>query len=120
LRVLVVDDNVDAVEVLKEGLENAGHTVVTALDGPSAIAAAADAAPHVAVLDIGLPGMDGYELARRLRRSFPLLRLVALTGYGQRSDVDAAIRAGFDAHCTKPITIKMLLEQIERRRTMVA
>ena len=120
LRVLVVDDNVDAVEVVREGLERAGHVVEIALDGESAIRVAAEFAPQVAVLDIGLPGMDGYELARRLRRSYPLLRLIALTGYGQRSDIDAAVRAGFDAHCTKPITIAGLLEQIERRRSLVA
>ena len=120
LRVLVVDDNVDAAEVLREGLETSGHRVSIALDGPSALGEAAAFAPEVAVLDIGLPGMDGYELARRLRRSYPLMRLIALTGYGQKSDIDAAIRAGFDAHCTKPISLAALLEQIERRRTMVA
>ena len=120
LRVLVVDDNVDAVEVLREGLETAGHMVTMALDGPSALTAASAVAPEVAVLDIGLPGMDGYELARRLRRAYPLIRLIALTGYGQRSDIDAAVRAGFDAHCTKPISLAALLEQISRRRTLVA
>ena len=120
LRILVVDDNVDAVEVLREGLETAGHHVTVALDGPAALSEAAVVAPEVAVLDIGLPGMDGYELARRLRRSYPLMRLIALTGYGQKADIDAAIRAGFDAHCTKPISLAALLEQIERRRTMVA
>ena len=120
LRLLVVDDNVDALEVLREGLEAAGHTVTVAHDGPSAIEAAADIAPEVAILDIGLPGMDGYELARRLRRLYPLLGLIALTGYAQHSDIDAARRAGFDVHCSKPIRIAELLEQIERRRTLVA
>ena len=120
LRLLVVDDNVDAVEVLREGLETAGHTVTIALDGPSAIAAAAEVNPEVGVLDIGLPGMDGYELARRLRRSYPSMRLIALTGYGQRSDIEAAMRAGFDVHCTKPVRLAALLEQIEARRTLVA
>ena len=120
LRLLVVDDNVDAVEVLREGLETAGHKVTIALDGPSAIAAAAEVNPEVGVLDIGLPGMDGYELARRLRRSHPSMRLIALTGYGQRSDIDAAMRAGFDVHCTKPVRLASLLEQIEARRTLVA
>ena len=112
--------NVDAVEVLREGLETAGHKVTIALDGPSAIAAAAEVNPEVGVLDIGLPGMDGYELARRLRRSHPSMRLIALTGYGQRSDIDAAMRAGFDVHCTKPVRLASLLEQIEARRTLVA
>ena len=120
LRLLVVDDNVDAVEVIREGLETAGHKVTVALDGPSAIAAAAEVNPEVGVLDIGLPGMDGYELARRLRRSYPSMRLIALTGYGQRSDIEAAMRAGFDVHCTKPVRLAALLEQIEARRTLVA
>jgi signal transduction histidine kinase/CheY-like chemotaxis protein len=120
LRLLVVDDNVDAVEVLREGLEIAGHRVTIALDGPSALAAAAEVNPDVGVLDIGLPGMDGYELARRLRRSHPSMRLIALTGYGQRSDIEAAMRAGFDVHCTKPVTLAALLEQIEARQTLVA
>ena len=64
------------------------------------------------MLDIGLPGIDGYELARALRAAQPGLRLIALTGYGQHSDAAAAIQAGFDAHCTKPLTITGLLEQI--------
>ena len=119
LRILVVDDNVDAVEVLREGLETAGHHVAIALDGPAALTEAAAIAPEVAVLDIGLPGMDGYELARRLRRAYPLMRLIALTGYGQKSDIDAAVQAGFDAHCTKPITLAALLEQVERQRALV-
>ena len=120
LRILVVDDNEDAADVLREGLEVSGHTVWIALDGNAALTVAAETAPEVAVLDIGLPGMDGYELARRLRRAYPLIRLIALTGYGQRSDVDAAVRAGFDAHCTKPVSLATLLEQIERRRSLVA
>ena len=121
LRILVVDDNVDAVEVLREGLETAGHRVTVALDGPSALNEAAVVMPEVGVLDIGLPGMDGYELARRMRRAYPVIRLIALTGYGQKADVDAALRAGFDAHCTKPISLAALLEQIEQqRKTMVA
>lgn len=120
LRLLVVDDNVDAVEVLREGLEGAGHKVTIALDGLSAIAAAAEVNPEVGVLDIGLPGMDGYELARRLRRTHPEMRLIALTGYGQRSDIETAMRAGFDVHCTKPVSLAALLEQIEAHSTLVA
>jgi len=112
-RVLVVDDNADACEMLRAVLERAGHYVSIALDGPSALTAASTFDPEVAILDIGLPGMDGYELARRLRQSHPLVRLIALTGYGQPSDVQAAERAGFDRHCTKPIEIATLLEHIE-------
>jgi CheY-like chemotaxis protein len=88
-RVLGVDDSVDACEMLRAVLERAG------------------------LLDIGLPGMDGYELARQLRRSHPLIRLIALTGYGQPADAQTAERAGFDRHCTKPVEIASLLEQIE-------
>jgi len=64
------------------------------------------------VLDIGLPGIDGFELARALRAALPQLRLIALTGYGQESDARAARVAGFDAHCTKPVRIAALLDQI--------
>jgi CheY-like chemotaxis protein len=67
------------------------------------------------VLDIGLPGMNGYELARRLREIYPDIRLVALTGYGQASDQDAAMAAGFDAHSAKPVTMSTLLGLIDER-----
>jgi signal transduction histidine kinase len=112
-RVLVVDDSVDACEMLRAVLERAGHYVAMALDGPSALQAASTFEPQVGILDIGLPGMDGYELARQLRRSHPLIRLIALTGYGQPADAQTAERAGFDRHCTKPVEIASLLEQIE-------
>jgi signal transduction histidine kinase/ActR/RegA family two-component response regulator len=113
-RILLVDDNVDANELLQSALEAAGHEVVTAANGPDALAAASKAPPDVAVLDIGLPGMDGYELAGRLRAICPDARLIALTGYGQASDHDAALAAGFDAHCAKPVTISGLLAVIDR------
>jgi signal transduction histidine kinase/ActR/RegA family two-component response regulator len=111
-RVLLVDDNVDAVDMLRLALERNGHQVQSASDGTVAVATAARFQPDVAVLDIGLPGIDGFELARALRAALPQLRLIALTGYGQDSDASAARRAGFDAHCTKPLTISALLEQI--------
>ena len=76
------------------------------------MSAAAAFQPEVAILDIGLPGIDGYELARVLRAEHPRLRLIALTGYGQDADAAAALEAGFDAHCTKPVTVAALLEQI--------
>ena len=116
-RVLVVDDNADACEMLRALLERAGYCVSIALDGPSALRAASTFDPQVGILDIGLPGMDGYELARRLRQSIPLIRLIAVTGYGQPSDTQAADRAGFDRHCTKPVDIGTLLEQIEASDT---
>ena len=88
-RVLVVDDNIDAADLLAEGLQMIGHETRTAYDGPSAIDIAAEFDPEIAVLDIGLPVMDGYELARRLRDRTPPshpLRLIALTGYGSATD----------------------------------
>jgi signal transduction histidine kinase len=111
-RILLVDDNLDANEMLRTALEAAGHTVTPAANGPDALAAARQLRPDVGVLDIGLPGMDGYELARRLREICPGICLIALTGYSQASDQDAAIQAGFAAHCAKPVTTSALLEVI--------
>jgi CheY-like chemotaxis protein len=112
-RVLVVDDNADATEMLHVALSNAGHMVRTAATASDALAVAAGLDPEIAILDIGLPDVDGYELARRLRQSHATIRLIALTGYGQTGDVIAAKSAGFDAHCTKPVTTAALLELIE-------
>ena len=119
-RILLVDDNLDANEMLQSALEAAGHDVVTAANGPDALAAAAKATPTVGILDIGLPGMDGYELARRLREICPDAWLIALTGYGQASDHDAALAAGFDAHCAKPVAITTLLGLIAGRTAVQA
>jgi signal transduction histidine kinase/CheY-like chemotaxis protein len=112
-RVLLVDDNTDAAEMMKRALESAGHEVQIAGDGPTALALNAETTFDTAILDIGLPGMDGYEVAGHLRRSHPRLRLIALSGYGQVSDTKATQRAGFDAHCTKPITVSALLREID-------
>ncbi len=113
-RILLVDDNLDANEMLESALDAAGHEVVTARNGPDALAAASKTAPAVGVLDIGLPGMDGYELARHLREICPGVRLIALTGYGQSSDHDAALAAGFDAHLAKPVPLSTLLGLIDK------
>ncbi len=107
-RVLVVDDNVDAAELMAEVLRRDGHEVVTAHDGPAALLAAQTFRAEVAVLDIGLPVMDGYELARRLREHLGTVRLVALTGYGQADDRARAREAGFDLHMVKPVDIASL------------
>jgi PAS domain S-box-containing protein len=107
-RVLVVDDNVDAADLLSEALEGLGYQTRTAYDGPSALEAAATFDPDIALLDIGLPAMDGYELARRLRGHPPSdkpLRLIALTGYGRDTDRLQTRAAGFDSHMVKPIDI---------------
>jgi signal transduction histidine kinase/CheY-like chemotaxis protein len=112
-RVLVVDDNDDATEMLNVALGDAGHVVATAASGVAALAVADDFRPQVAVLDIGLPGMDGYELARRLRQTHDGIRLIALTGFGQAADVAAARQAGFDGHCAKPVRLGSLLRMID-------
>ena len=109
-RVLVVDDNVDAAELLAEVLASFGCAVRTVHDGPAALVAAEAFKPDVALLDIGLPVMDGYELARRLAQH-PMLadvRLVAVTGYGQRQDRERSARAGFHAHLVKPLDATQL------------
>jgi signal transduction histidine kinase len=113
-RVLIVDDNVDAVEMMAALLEIHGHVVRVAHDAESALAAARDFHPDAAVLDIGLPGTDGYELARLFRRDDRMrnLRLVALTGWGQEEDRTHAREAGFDVHLTKPAAPDILLAAI--------
>jgi len=107
-RVLVVDDNVDGADMLAEALEALGYLTAIAYDGPQALRVAADFAPHVALLDLGLPVMDGYELAQRLCAQVRGVRLVAITGYGQREDRRRSSRAGFQAHVTKPVDIDKL------------
>ncbi|HYS09640.1 MAG TPA: CHASE domain-containing protein [Myxococcales bacterium] len=106
-RVLVVDDNVDAAETLSEVVAMEGHEVRTAHDGPAALEAAREMSPDVILLDIGLPGMDGYEVARRLRE-LPQAHdafIVALTGFGQQKDRARALDAGFDQHLVKPVDL---------------
>ena len=108
LRVLLVDDNEDAAELLASALEIMGYTTRVAHDGPEALKAATEFDPDVALVDIGLPVMDGYELARRLHDDPGLRRvpLVAVTGYGQPSDRRRSEAAGFDAHLVKPVDIE--------------
>ena len=104
-RVLIVDDNHDAAHSLAKLLRLSGHEVQICHDGPSALAQVQLAIPDVILLDIGLPGMDGYEIAARLRHMLGDRRplLIALTGYGQEEDVRQAKEAGFDHHLVKPI-----------------
>jgi signal transduction histidine kinase/ActR/RegA family two-component response regulator len=118
LRVLVVDDNADALGLLADALTAHGYQVATAPDGPRALVVAAAVRPEVAILDIGLPVMDGYELAGRLRSlpGTPAPRLIAVTGYGQESDRERAAAAGFDAHLVKPVDIEHLLAVIAASR----
>jgi signal transduction histidine kinase len=109
-RILVVDDNRDAAESLALLLGVAGHDVRVCYDGPSALQTAPEYHPEAVLLDIGLPGMDGYEVARRLRADPDLagMLLVALTGYGQEEDQRRARAAGFDQHLIKPADLTAL------------
>lgn len=103
-RILVVDDSVDSAETLGELLKIWGHDVRLAHDGPAAVAAARDYRPEIVLLDIGLPGMDGFAVATELRKEGTAGRmLVALTGYGEPQDKERARKAGFDHHLVKPI-----------------
>jgi CheY-like chemotaxis protein len=109
LRVLVVDDNVDAAKTLEQLLRFAGHEVSLAHDGPAALAAAAAAPPDLVLLDIGLPGMDGYAVAARRRAAGHAgTALVALSGYGTEDDIRRSREAGFDHHLVKPIDFARL------------
>jgi CheY-like chemotaxis protein len=102
-RVLVVEDNDDAREMLTSLLALLGHEVHEARDGLTAVSEARRLRPDVALIDIGLPGLDGYEVARRVRADAPGVRLVAVTGYGQPDDLARARAAGFDVHIVKPV-----------------
>ena len=108
-RILLVDDNADAAEMLADALAQLGYEAAVAHDGPSALARARDSHPHAALLDIGLPVMDGYELAERLRRQQGArLVLFAVTGYGQPADMQRSLESGFERHMVKPIDLPQL------------
>ena len=108
VRVLVVDDNQDSAEMVAEALQHLGHQVAIAHDGPRALREAQAFTPEVVLLDLGLPMMDGFEVARRLRADGARVHLVAMTGYGQASDRAATREAGFDAHLVKPVDLATL------------
>ncbi len=111
-KILLVDDNEDARMLLEEILSSVGHQVVAAGDGAEALEAIKTFAPDVAILDIGLPVMDGYELAGRVRQIVAHVRLIALTGYGQRSDRERTSEAGFEKHLVKPIDVRTVLAAV--------
>lgn len=115
LRVLVADDNHDATNTLTTLLRLWGHDVESAFDGREAVERAGRFRPQVALLDIGMPELSGYDVARQLRanREHAGLRLVAITGWGQQHDRDAAIAAGFDAHLTKPVNPDALTKLLD-------
>ena len=114
--VLVVDDNRDAADSVAELLRLRGHRVMVAYDGPTALTTAAEHAPDVVLLDIGLPGMDGYEVGVRLREGAATRTalILALTGYGQTEDRRRSEAARFDGHLVKPVDIETLYARVER------
>lgn len=109
-RILVVDDQEDAREMLRLLLEAKGHTVLEAPDGSTALTLIESQQPDLAFVDIGLPGMSGYEVAQRIRENqkLKLITLVALTGYGSQSDIDRALKSGFNVHLTKPASMEAI------------
>jgi CheY-like chemotaxis protein len=113
-RVLVVEDNADERQLLRDLLGLAGHEVHEAADGPSGLDAALRLRPEIALIDIGLPGLDGYELARRVRAKQAPIGLIAVTGYGLPEDRRRAAEAGFDAHFVKPADPDSLTALITR------
>jgi signal transduction histidine kinase len=118
-RILVADDNADAVDALALLLQLAGHEVRTAHDGVEALEVAETFDPEVVLLDLGMPRMDGYEAARRLRQRFPGNRvtLVAVTGWGQQQDRQRTAEAGFDVHLVKPVSDTDLFQAIAVERS---
>ena len=114
LRAVVVDDAADLRELVADLLRMKGHEVTAVEDGPSAVRVIREQKPDVALIDIGLPEMDGYEVARTLRKDLPAtkLRLIAMTGYGQAADKATAIAAGFDAHIVKPASADKIMRAI--------
>jgi CheY-like chemotaxis protein len=129
-RILVVDDNADAAESIAVFMRIEGHEVKTVTDALQALACMEVFAPQVAIIDIGLPGMNGYELATSIRANtaFPTPLMIALTGYGQAEDFDRSRDAGFHQHFVKPADLRSIQAAIdaglpehvrEERRTLV-
>jgi signal transduction histidine kinase len=111
-RILVVEDNRDGLEMAVAALRQAGFDAMGAADGVEALAVATRFQPHIALLDLGLPSIDGFRLARMLRRAGTAIHLVALTGYGQDQDAAAAREAGFEVFLVKPVSIETLVEAL--------
>jgi CheY-like chemotaxis protein len=109
---MVVDDNADAAETLSALLQALGHRVEVHTDPRSALERLATTLPRALILDIGMPHVDGYEMARRIRvlDGGKTVLLIALTGYGQPKDRERALAAGFDHHLVKPLNVDLLIE----------
>ena len=122
-KVLVVDDYVEAAESMAEGLREFGYQVEVALDGASALAIASHFTPDVCLLDLGLPLMDGYEVARRLRDNPQMpddLRIIAVTGYAHEGARRRTTAAGFDAHLVKPVDLDALAMAVKNATARAA
>jgi CheY-like chemotaxis protein len=114
-RVMVVEDNADNAELLRTFLQMDRHEVKVVNDGPSALELASSFQPDAVLLDVGLPGMDGLEVARRLRETRGKgLLLVALTGHAREEDRKQALASGFDHHFTKPLDLMALRELLAK------
>ncbi|MGZ5198441.1 MAG: response regulator [Telluria sp.] len=118
-RVLLIEDNEDGREMMASMLDAYDYSVVQAADGLAGVAAASANVPDVALVDIGLPGIDGYEVARRLRQNPETcnMRLIALTGYGLAEDQRRVMEAGFDVHLVKPVDLRLLLDALGEQAT---
>jgi CheY-like chemotaxis protein len=113
-RLLIVEDNDDTAHVLKWGLEQLGYDVAIAHNGPLALRVAKNFDPEIAVLDIGLPIMDGWELARRLRGQHEHLQVIAVTGYAEDAARVRSEEAGFACHLLKPVDIDAIHRAVQR------
>jgi signal transduction histidine kinase len=114
-RVVVIEDNDDIRATLMSILRQWGHEAVAEADGHAGLARVLEVKPDVALVDLGLPGLNGYDVARRVRAAIPAgaLRLIAITGYGQPADRERAIDAGFDAHLLKPVALEVLERELQ-------
>jgi CheY-like chemotaxis protein len=118
-KILIVEDNPDTAESLATLLTSCGHSVRIARTGPQGLAAAAEFGPDVAIVDIGLPEMDGHELGRQLRRQLDGAEclLIAATAYGREEDIARSVAAGFDAHFVKPVPLLRFLQLIDENES---
>jgi len=117
LRILAVDDNEDAVVMLAKLLGHYGHDARCCTSGPQALAIGRDFKPDAVILDLGMPGMDGFETAARLKEQTwgKSIFLIALTGWGREDDVRRTLAAGFDEHLVKPLEIDELIDLLAQR-----
>jgi CheY-like chemotaxis protein len=112
--VLIVDDNLDAAATLEQLMRSLGHQTKVAHNGSEALAMADQFKPQVVLLDIGMPGMNGYEVAEQLRKRGEAMKIVAVTGWGTEDDRTRSARAGFDVHLVKPVDEAALQRIIEQ------